>query len=75
MAVDPVVLESARNHGVHDNDILHAYRNPTRVFDLDGLTMLIAAATDGHLLEIGVAEGDGIDFIVHAMTARNKFLR
>ena len=74
MVVDPVILESARKHGVHDDDILHAYRNPTRVFDLDDLTMLIAAATDGHLLEIGVVEGDGIDFIVHAMTARNKFL-
>ncbi len=46
-----------------------------RVFDLDGLTLLIAAATEGHLLEIGVVEGDGIDFIVHAMTARNNFLR
>ncbi len=75
MVVDPVILESARKHGAHDDDILHAYRNPTRVFDLDGLTMLIAAAADGHLLEIGVVEGDGIDFIVHAMTARNKFLR
>jgi hypothetical protein len=30
-------------------------RGRTRVFDLDSLTMLIAAATDGHLLEIGVA--------------------
>ena len=73
--MDLVILESARKHGVHDDDILHAYRNPTRVFDLDGLTMLIAAATDGQLLEIGVVEGDGIDFIVHAMAARNKFLR
>ncbi len=73
--MDPVILESARKHGVHDDDILHAYRNPTRAFDLDDLTMLIGAGTDGQLLEIGVAEGDGIEFIVHAMTARNKFLR
>ena len=56
---------------VHDDDILHAYRNPTRVFDLDDLTMLIAAATNGHLLEIGVVEGDGIDLIVHAANARS----
>ena len=70
-----MILESARKHGIHDDDILHAYRNPTRVFDLDDLTMLIAVATDGRLLEIGVAAGDGIDFIVHAMTARDKFLR
>jgi hypothetical protein len=55
--------------------MLHAYRNPTRVFDLDDLTMLIGATTDGRLLEIGVADGDGIQFIVHAMTARDRFLR
>jgi hypothetical protein len=32
VAVDPVILKSARKHGVHDDDILHADRNPTRVF-------------------------------------------
>lgn len=75
MPVDPVILGSARKHGVHDDDILHAYRNPTRVFDLDDLTMLIGAATDGQLLEIGVVGDGGIEFVVHAMTARDKFLR
>ena len=55
--------------------MLHAYRNPIRVLDLGGLTMLIGAATDGRLLEIGVADAEGIEFIVHAMAARNKFLR
>ena len=75
MTVDPVILESARKHEVHDDDILHAYRHPTRVFDLDDLTMLIGAATDGRLLEIGVVDDGGIEFVVHAMTARDKFLR
>jgi len=74
-AVDPVILQSARKHGIHDPDMLHAYRNPIRAFDLDGLTMLIGAATDGRLLEIGVADAEEIEFIVHAMTARNKFPR
>ena len=50
-------------------------RNPTRIFDLDDLTMLVGAATDGQLLEIGVADTEGIEFIVHAMAARDKFLR
>lgn len=36
--------------------------------------MLIGADTTGRMLEIGVAESDGIDFIVHAMPARAKFL-
>ena len=76
MNVDaPLIAPSARKHGIHDHDMLHAYRNPTRVFDLDDLTMLIGAATDGRLLEIGVTDAEGIEFIVHAMTARTKFLR
>jgi hypothetical protein len=75
MPVDPVILASARKHRVHDDDILHAYRHPTRVFDLDDLTMLIGAATDGRLLEIGVVDDGRIEFVVHAMTARDKFLR
>lgn len=39
------------------------------------LTMLIGAAQDGTMLEVGVAEAEGIEFIVHAMPAREKFLR
>jgi hypothetical protein len=73
--MDPVVLPSARRHGITDADALHAYRQPIRVFDLDGLTMLIGADTTGRVLEIGVAVGDGVEFIVHAMPAREKFLR
>lgn len=75
MVVDPVILDSARKHGIADDDMLHAYRNPTRVFDLDDLIMLVGAGMDGGLLEVGVADADGIDFIVHAMSAREKFLR
>ena len=50
--MNPVILASAREHGIHDDDILHAYGNPTRVFDLDDLPMLIGAARDGALLEV-----------------------
>ena len=73
--MDPVVLASARKHGIPDDDMLHAYRHPIRVFDLDGLIMLIGADASGRMLEVGVAVGDGVDFIVHAMPAREKFLR
>lgn len=55
--------------------MLHAYRNPIRVFELDELTMLIGADKAGRLLEIGTAAAEGIEFIVHAMPARQKFLR
>ncbi len=72
--MDPAILASARRHGVLDDDMLHAYRNPIRVFDVDELIMLIGPDQSATLLEIGVAHGEGIDFIVHAMAARPKFL-
>jgi hypothetical protein len=28
--MDPVVLESAREHGITDDDMVRAYRNPIR---------------------------------------------
>jgi len=65
----------ARKHGIDDNDMLHAYRNPIRVFELDDLVMLIGADESGQMLEIGVAAAEGIEFIVHAMPASDKFLR
>ena len=69
-----MIVPSARKHQISDDDMLHAYRHPIRVFDLDDLTMLVGADTAGRMLEIGVATSDGIDFIVHAMPARAKFL-
>ena len=68
-------MATARKHGVSDNDMLHAYRNPIRVFGLGDLIMLIGADEAGRLLEIGVATGEGVEFIVHAMPARPRFLR
>ena len=74
MVVDPVILASARKHRIADDDMLHAYRNPIRVFDLDDLTMLIGPDSAARLLEIGVSDAEGIEFIVHAMPARDRFL-
>jgi hypothetical protein len=75
MLMDPVVLASARRHGVADQDMFHAYRNPVRVFEFDDLTMLVGADEAGRMLEIGLATAEGTEFIVHAMPAREKFLR
>ncbi|MYC44676.1 MAG: hypothetical protein F4X49_03860 [Acidimicrobiia bacterium] len=72
--MDPVILGSARKHGISDDDMLHAYRNPIRVFDLDDLIMLVGPDESARLVEIGVAGSEGVDFIVHAMTARRRFL-
>ena len=73
--MDPVIVATARKHGVNDDDMLHAYRNPIRVFGLDDLIMLIGADQAGNLLELGVATGEGVEFVVHAMPARPRFLR
>ena len=74
MVVDLVILASARKHQIADDDMLHAYRHPIRVFDLDELVMLIGPDTAARLLEIGVSQAEGIEFIVHAMPARDRFL-
>jgi hypothetical protein len=43
---------------VSDEDILHAYAHPIRVFDLDeGFTMVIGANRTAIKYEIGVVEG------------------
>lgn len=68
-------MASARKHGITDEDILHAYRNPIRVFQMDDLVMLIGGDESGRMLEIGVAAAEGIEFIIHAIAAREKFLR
>lgn len=73
--MDPIVVASARKHGIPDDDILHAYQHPIRILRLDDLLMLIGSDQSGRLLEIGISAGDGIDFIVHAMLARPKFIR
>jgi len=73
--MEPVILASARKHGVADDDMLHAYRNPVRVFEFEELTMLIGSDPAGRLLEVGTVIAEGIEFIVHAMPARQKFLR
>lgn len=76
MDIVPVIAESARKHGVSDNDMLHAYANPIRVFDLDdGFTMVIGANRAAIVFEVGVVDGTFSPVIVHAMKARDKFVR
>jgi hypothetical protein len=72
----PDIAPGARKHGISDDDMRHALRNPIRTADLgDGLTMFIGPARDGTLLEVGTADGDSGPVIIHAMQARPKWLR
>ncbi len=73
---EPIIVGSALKHGLDEDEILHAYRNPIRVWDLgDGFTMLIGANRTAIVLEVGYVQGSTAVVIVHAMRAREKFLR
>lgn len=73
---DPIIAASALKHGLGEDEILHAYRHPVRVWDLgDGLTMIVGPNQAAIFLEVGYIDGDQTDVIVHAMKAREKFLR
>ncbi len=75
MGGGPIIAPSARKHGVSDDDIRHAYANH-RIFDLDdGFTMIIGANRAAIVYEIGVVDGVPAPVVVHAMKARDKFLR
>lgn len=76
MGAQPIIAESARKHGVSDDDMLHTYDNPIRVFELDeGFTLIIGPSPAAQMFEIGVVDGELAPVIVHAMPAREKFLR
>ena len=73
---DPEIATSARKHGISDDDMLHAYRNPIRARYVDDqLTLVIGPARDGALLELGVLHRAHGQLIIHAMAARRKHLR
>jgi hypothetical protein len=76
MGAELIIAPSARKHGVSDEDIRHAYANPIRIFDLDdGFTMIIGANRAAIIYEIGVVGGVPAPVVVHAMKAREQFLR
>ena len=73
---EPIITPSAYKHGLSREDVLHASRNPLRIWDLgDGFTMMIGPNRAALILEVGYVEGDVAMVIVHAMPARDKYLR
>jgi len=76
MVPEPIIAGAARKHGVSDQDMLHAYANPIRIYEVDeGLVMFIGPDRSARMLEVGVVDGDLAPVIVHAIKARAKFLR
>ena len=72
------IVPSARRHGVGDDDITHAYRNPwaMRYVD-DAVHLLVGPGRDSRMLEL-MFEYDRHRHehrIFHAMAARPRYLR
>lgn len=72
----PIVLQSAARHGVTEEDSLHAWAFAIDAYTLrEGMVMYVGPDRAGNLLEIGVVEWHDELAIVHAMPARDTFLR
>jgi hypothetical protein len=71
------IADSARKHGVLDEDMQHAIRHPVRVIPGDGRDLVIGADRSGRLLEVVILDDDPDQepIVIHAMTLRAKFRR
>lgn len=69
------IYESARKHGVRDEDIEHAVSNAIAVADADDDKVLhLGPGRVGNLLEIvSVLRTDGTELVIHAMRMRRSF--
>ena len=83
LTTSPACVEfraSARMHGISDDDIRHAVENPRaggRSDDEIGFAMLVGTDQAGNLIEVGIVGivvTDDIEYAIHAMRARNRYL-
>jgi len=75
--VDVEILASVRRHGISDDDIRHAVENSLaggRSDDETGFAMLVGPDQSGNLIEVGIVVTDDIEYPIHAMRARNRYL-
>jgi len=71
------IHDSARRHGVADEDIQHAVANAMVIEDQDDDTRLyLGAAIPGAPLEVvTIVREDGTELAIHAMPMRAKYRR
>jgi hypothetical protein len=72
------IADSARKHGVSEEDMRHAARVILRTISReDGRTLLIGTDISGRLLEIVVKDADDADepLIIHAMPLRRGYYK
>jgi hypothetical protein len=73
-----LIADSARKHGIADDDIHHAVRNAIREVALAAQALIIGPSTTGDLLEIVILDAEDDDnepVAIHAMPLRPKFHR
>lgn len=68
------IAETARKHGIADEDIRHAVDNVIVRWQEDDITVFVGPARNAELLEIGVLELHTDPVIIHAMPARPRYL-
>jgi hypothetical protein len=71
------IADSARKHGVSDDDMRHAMALAVRVVRQGSTERVLVIGPDrvGALLEIEVLDPDTEPVIIHAMPLRSKFYR
>jgi hypothetical protein len=70
------IADSARRHGISDEDILHAVDHPVAPIAVRSDRVLFIGATQtGELLEIVVIDPDDNPAVIHADICRPKFHR
>ena len=71
------IADSARKHGVSDEDVEHATRNAivSLTNDSGEKVLLIGPALDGRFLEVVVLDPDDDPVAIHAMNCRPRFYR
>jgi hypothetical protein len=71
------IADSARKHGVSDDDMRHAMALAVRVVRQGSTERVLVIGPDrvGALLEIVVLDPDTEPVIIHAMSLRSKFYR
>jgi len=68
---------SVRKHGVSHEEMLHAPRHHWRAFETDDSsgTLFIGPDINGQRCEVGVVTDEAGTAAIHAMSAREKFLK
>lgn len=68
------IAESARPHGIADDDIAHAIRQPIRwIEQADRRALIIGADGAGRLLEVVVLDPGNEPLVVHVQVLRPAF--